>query len=74
MAVTWSSPIPLPGLVAQAMQILLGKVGAFELTAGNLPEVEALNSEYALIKDIDTGEVASLEPLIGFQWCWASRG
>jgi hypothetical protein len=74
MACNWTSPVEIPGGVAMALQTLLAKVDAFQLTAENLPAVDALNAEFKLVLDADTRQVAPLEPLVGFEWSWASRG
>lgn len=74
MSVNWTSPLVIPGAVAMGLQTLLSRANAFELTADNLARIEELNAESRVILDAETREVASLEPLIGFQWSWGSRG
>ena len=74
MACNWTSPVEIPGMVAMALQTLLSKVDAFELTAENLAAVEAENAKFNLIRDAETLQVAPLAPLVGFQWSWAARG
>ena len=67
MSIEWSSPVTINGNVAWALQTLLQRLSAFEVTEDNLKELETLNAVDNLIKPND------LRPLIGFRWGWGSR-